>query len=211
MIDPDTKDVKINVIGDDIQPAGICGSGMIDAIAGMFLAGILDQKGRMQEDASDRVRKGEDGLEFVVHSSDGRDIVLTEPDIENLVRAKAAIYAGFATLLSEVGFTFDDVQKVYIAGGFGKFLDIDKAITLGMLPELPREKFEYMGNTSVVGTYLCLLSRKMRAEAEDISQKMTYLELSVSNSFMDEYMSGLFIPHTNMEAFPGVKALMEKP
>ncbi len=209
-INQETKEVKIEVIGDDVQPTGICGSGMIDAVAGMFLAGILDQKGKLKEDASDRVRKGEDGLEFVVHSSDGRDIVLTEPDIENLVRAKAAIYAGFSTLLSEVGFTFDDVQKVYIAGGFGKFLDIDKAITLGMLPEMPKEKFEYMGNTSVVGTYLCLLSRKMRAEAEDISQKMTYLELSVSNSFMDEYMSGLFIPHTNMEAFPGVKALMQK-
>jgi len=209
-IDPDTKEVEIKVIGDDVQPAGICGSGMIDAIAGMFLAGILDQKGKMQEDASDRVRKGEEGLEFVIHSSDGRDIVLTEPDIENLVRAKAAIYAGFATLLSEVGFTFDDVQKVYIAGGFGKFLDIEKAIILGMLPEMPREKFEYMGNTSVVGSYLCLLSRKMRAEAEDISQKITYLELSVSNSFMDEYMSGMFIPHTNMEAFPSVKAMMDK-
>jgi len=209
-IDPDTKEIEIRVIGDDVQPAGICGSGMIDAIAGMFLAGILDQKGKMQEDASDRVRKGEEGLEFVIHSSDGRDIVLTEPDIENLVRAKAAIYAGFATLLSEVGFTFDDVQKVYIAGGFGKFLDIEKAIILGMLPEMPREKFEYMGNTSVVGSYLCLLSRKMRAEAEDISQKITYLELSVSNSFMDEYMSGMFIPHTNMEAFPSVKAMMDK-
>jgi uncharacterized 2Fe-2S/4Fe-4S cluster protein (DUF4445 family) len=210
IIDPDTKEVEIKVIGDDVQPAGICGSGMIDAIAGMFLAGILDQKGKMQEDASDRVRKGEEGLEFVIHSSDGRDIVLTEPDIENLVRAKAAIYAGFATLLNEVGFTFDDVQKVYIAGGFGKFLDIEKAIILGMLPEIPREKFEYMGNTSVVGSYLCLLSRKMRAEAEEISQKITYLELSVSNSFMDEYMSGMFIPHTNMEAFPNVKAMMDK-
>ena len=210
IIDPDTKEVEIKVIGDDIQPAGICGSGMIDAIAGMFLAGILNQKGKLQENASERVRKGEDGLEFLIHSSDARDIVLTEPDIENLVRAKAAIYAGFATLLSEVGFTFDDVQKVYIAGGFGKFLDIEKAIILGMLPEMPREKFEYMGNTSVVGSYLCLLSRKMRAEAEEISQKITYLELSVSNSFMDEYMSGMFIPHTNMEAFPGVKAMMEK-
>jgi uncharacterized 2Fe-2S/4Fe-4S cluster protein (DUF4445 family) len=210
IIDPDTKEVAIKVIGEDVQPAGICGSGMIDAIAGMFLAGILNQKGKLQEDVSDRVRKGEDGLEFVVHSSDGRDIVLTEPDIENLVRAKAAIYAGFATLLSEVGFTFDDVQKVYIAGGFGKFLDIEKAITLGMLPDIPKEKFEYLGNSSVVGAYLCLLSRKMRTEAEALSQKITYIELSVSNSFMDEYMSGMFIPHTNMEAFPSVKAMMEK-
>jgi uncharacterized 2Fe-2S/4Fe-4S cluster protein (DUF4445 family) len=209
-IDPETKEVAIEVIGANAKPTGICGSGMIDAVAGMFLAGILDQKGKLQEGSSDRVRKGEDGLEFVIYSGEKRDIVLTEPDIENLVRAKAAIYAGFTTLLNEVGFTFDDVQKVCIAGGFGKFLDIEKAITIGMLPEMPMEKFEYMGNTSVIGTYLCLLSRTMREEAEDISRKMTYLELSVSNSFMDEYMSGLFIPHTNMDAFPGVKALMKK-
>jgi uncharacterized 2Fe-2S/4Fe-4S cluster protein (DUF4445 family) len=110
----------------------------------------------------------------------------------------------------EVGFTFDDVHKVYIAGGFGKFLDIEKAIMLGMLPEMPMEKFEYMGNTSVTGAYLCLLSQHLRTEAEDISRKMTYVELSVSKSFMDEYVSGLFIPHTNMDAFPGVKQMMRK-
>ena len=112
--------------------------------------------------------------------------------------------------LNEVGYTFDDVQKIYIAGGFGKFLDIEKAIILGMLPELPKEKFEYMGNTSGVGAYLCLISQKLRGEAEEISRKMTYVELSVSRSFMDEYVSGLFIPHTNMDDFPGVKELMEK-
>jgi uncharacterized 2Fe-2S/4Fe-4S cluster protein (DUF4445 family) len=146
----------------------------------------------------------------VVHASKDKDIVLTEPDIENIIRAKAAIYAGFATLLNEVGFTFNDVEKVYIAGGFGKFLDIEKAIMLGLLPELPKDKFQYMGNTSVIGTYLCTLSRKLRSEAEDIAKKITYIELSVSPSFMDEYVSGLFIPHTNIDAFPGVKALLKK-
>ena len=164
----------------------------------------------MQKDVSDRVRDGEDGLEFVIHYGEKRDIVLSEPDIENIVRAKAAIYAGFSTLLNEIGSTFDDVQKVYIAGGFGKFLDIDKAIILGMLPEMPKEKFEYMGNTSITGAYLCMLSRKLRAEAEKISKEMTYVELSVNNSFMDEYMSGMFIPHTNIDAFPGVKKMMQK-
>ena len=207
-INRDTLEVEIKVIGKNIQPVGICGSGMIDAIAEMFLSGILNQKGKLQRDISDRVRTGEDGPEFVVHYGRDKDIVLTEPDVENIIRAKAAIYAGFSTLLNEAGFTFDDVHKVYIAGGFGKFLDIDKAIILGLLPELPRDKFEYMGNTSVIGTYLCILSRKMRAEAEDIARKMTYIELSVSKSFMDEYVSGLFIPHTNIDAFPNVKALI---
>ncbi|MBI4849199.1 MAG: DUF4445 domain-containing protein [Nitrospirae bacterium] len=210
-INRETFEVEIQVIGDaDTKPTGICGSGMIDAIAEMFLTGIIDQKGKLQKDVSGRVRAGENGLEFVVYSGEGRDIVLAESDIENIVRAKAAIYAGFSTLLMEVGFTFNDIQKIYIAGGFGKFLDIEKAIMLGMLPELPKEKFEYMGNTSVTGAYLCLLSRKLRSEAEEIAKKMTYLELSVSHSFMNEYVSGLFIPHTNIDAFPGVKKLMTK-
>lgn len=209
-INRETLDVEIELIGDGVQPMGICGSGMIDAIAEMFITGILNQKGKLQKDVSDRVRDGEDGLEFVVHYGENKDIVLAEPDIENIIRAKAAIYAGFTTLLHEVGYTFDDVQKIYIAGGFGKFLDIEKAIILGMLPELPKEKFEYMGNTSIKGAFLCIISQKMRFEAEEISRKMTYIELSVSRSFMDEYVSGLFIPHTNIDAFPGVKELLKK-
>jgi uncharacterized 2Fe-2S/4Fe-4S cluster protein (DUF4445 family) len=209
-INPDTLDVTIQVIGDSVLPVGICGSGMIDAIADMFLTGILDQKGRLQKNVSERVREGEDGPEFVIYYSKDKDIVLTEPDIENILRAKAAIYAGFSTLLNEAGFAFDDVHKVYIAGGFGKFLDIEKAIILGLLPDMPKEKFEYMGNTSITGTYLCILSRMLRNEAENISKKMTYLELSVSRSFMDEYVSGLFIPHTNIDAFPGVKKLIKR-
>lgn len=209
-IDPDTFDVEIKVIGDDTKPMGICGSGMIDAIADMFLTGIINQKGKMQKEVSDRIRDGEDGPEFVVHYGKNKDIVLTEPDIENLIRAKAAIYAGFSTLLKEVGSSFEDVRKVYIAGGFGKFLNIEKAIILGMLPDMPKEKFEYMGNTSATGTYLCMLSRKLRAEAEKISKEMTYVELSVNNSFMDEYVSSIFIPHTDIDAFPGVKKMMKK-
>ena len=209
-INRDTLDPEIKVIGNGIQPTGICGSGMIDAVAEMFLSEILNQKGKLQKDISSRVRQGENGLEFVVYSDKVKDIVLTEPDIENIIRAKAAIYAGFSILLKEVGYTFEDVHRVYIAGGFGKFLDIEKAIILGMLPDLPREKFEYMGNTSIAGAYLCSLSRRMRQEAEEIAKKMTYLELSVSRSFMDEYVSGLFIPHTNMSFFPNVRKLMKK-
>ncbi len=208
-INRETLEPEIKVIG-DTAPIGICGSGMIDVVAEMFLSGILNQKGKLQKEISKRIRQGEEGLEFVVYSGSGRDIVLTEPDIENIIRAKAAIYAGFSILLKEVGYTFDDIKKVYIAGGFGKFLDIGKAIILGMLPDISREKFEYMGNTSITGAYLCSLSRKMREEAEEIARKMTYLELSVSRSFMDEYVSALFIPHTNIDAFSSVKKLIKK-
>lgn len=204
-----TLEPEIKVIG-DVSPIGICGSGMIDAISEIFLTGILDQKGNLHREVSDRVREGEDGLEFVIYSQDNREVVLTTPDIENIIRAKAAIYAGFSTLLKEVGFTFDDIHKIYIAGGFGQFLDVEKAIILGMLPDIPREKFEFLGNTSIKGAYLCTLSRRMRQEAEEIAEKMTYLELSVSRSFMDEFVSGLFIPHTHTDDFPSVEALMKK-
>jgi uncharacterized 2Fe-2S/4Fe-4S cluster protein (DUF4445 family) len=100
---------------------------------------------------------------------------------------------------------------VYIAGGFGNYLDIDKAIMIGMLPDLPEEKFSFIGNTSIAGAYLCLLSQKMRQEAEEIARKMTYMELSVLRGFMDEYMSALFLPHTNIDLFPTVKESYNKP
>jgi uncharacterized 2Fe-2S/4Fe-4S cluster protein (DUF4445 family) len=198
---------EIKVIG-GVSPMGICGSGMIDAISEMFLTGILDRKGALRKEASDRVRDGVDGLEFLIHSERGKEIVLTTPDIENIIRAKSAIYAAFTTMIKEVGFTFDDISKVYIAGGFGQFLDIEKAVILGMVPDIPREKFVFLGNSSIKGAYLCTLSQKMRDEAEEIAKRMTYLELSVSRSFMDEFMSGLFIPHTEMNNFPSVKNLI---
>ncbi len=218
-IDPETFDVKIAVIGNcpplgSCAPIGICGSGMIDAVAEMFLTGVIDLRGRINMDTkSDRARVGEDGPEFVLvragESGSGRDISLTEPDINNIVRTKGAIYAGFSTLLKEVGYAFSDVDKVYIAGGFGNYLDVERAITIGLLPDLPVSKFEFLGNTSIMGAYMALLSRAMRKDAEDIARKMTYLELSVSRSFMDEYVSSLFLPHTNAEQFPTVQHMLE--
>jgi uncharacterized 2Fe-2S/4Fe-4S cluster protein (DUF4445 family) len=153
-----------------------------------------------------RVRSDEDGLEYVL--SEG--VALTEVDIENVLRAKAAIYAGVSLLLREVGFTVDAVERIYIAGGFGNYLNVERAVILGMLPDLPMEKFTFLGNTSVAGAYLTLLSEDLRAEAEDISRKMTYMELSVSRGFMDEYMSALFLPHTDMGRFPSVQRLLSE-
>jgi uncharacterized 2Fe-2S/4Fe-4S cluster protein (DUF4445 family) len=208
-IDKNTFEPEITVIGGG-APVGICGSGMVDAISDMFLTGILDQKGKFIANKSNRVRSGEDGLEYVFFSGDSvhKDIVLTEVDIENIMRSKAAIYAGVTTLLSEAGFPVDAIEKVYIAGGFGNYLNIEKAIILGMLPDIAKERFVFIGNASISGAYLCLLSEELRREAEKIASMMTYIELSVSRSFMDEYMSALFLPHTDMEQFPTVAKLM---
>ena len=213
-IDPKTHDVNFRVIG-DVKPIGICGSGMIDALAEMYLTGVIDQKGKIREEiGSKRVRRGESGLEFVlawrVESSVNKEIVISEVDLDNLIRAKAAIYAGFATLLSQMGMTFADVQKVYIAGGFGRYIDVERAITIGMLPDLPADKFQFLGNTSIMGAYYALVCDKLRHEAEEIARKMTYMELSVSRSFMDEYLSALFLPHTDLNAFPTVRKVMEE-
>jgi uncharacterized 2Fe-2S/4Fe-4S cluster protein (DUF4445 family) len=213
-IDPKTYEVNYRVIG-DAKPIGICGSGMIDILAEMFLNRVIDQKGKIREElGSKRIRRGEHGLEYViawrVESAINKEIVITEVDLDNLIRAKAAIYAGFATLLSHMGMGFNDVKKLYIAGGFGRYIDVERAITIGMLPDLPVEKFQFLGNTSIMGAYYGLLCDRLRHEAEEIAKRMTYVELSVSRSFMDEYMQALFLPHTDLNAFPTVKRELEK-
>jgi uncharacterized 2Fe-2S/4Fe-4S cluster protein (DUF4445 family) len=208
-INQGTLEPEMGVIG-NTKPTGICGSGMIDVISEMFLSRIIDLKGKLVRNKSGRTREGEDGMEFVLYEDAERSVVLTEVDIENILRAKAAVYAGVSLLLKEVGFGLEAIEKVYIAGGFGNYLNVDKAIILGMLPDLPRDKFSFLGNTSITGAYLCLLSEDLRKEAEEIASKMTYMELSVSRGFMDEYLSALFLPHTDVSLFPTVAALMNK-
>jgi len=209
-INPETFEPELGVIGSG-KPLGICGSGMIDAITEMFLRGVIDQKGRFVKGlVTERIRDGFEGPEFLFYTDGRRDIVLTEVDIENILRAKAAIYAGISLMLKKVGLTFDDIERVYIAGGFGNYLNVDKAIIIGMLPDIRREKYTFLGNTSIAGAYLCLLSDRMRKEAAEIARKMTNIELSVSRRFMDEYMSALFLPHTDIKLFPTVAKLLRK-
>ncbi|OHE58042.1 MAG: hypothetical protein A2Z47_15275 [Thermodesulfovibrio sp. RBG_19FT_COMBO_42_12] len=209
-IDTKTFEPSFNVIRNG-EPMGICGSGMIDAISEMFLNGIIDQKGKfVREVKTKRIRDGLDGPEFLISSKDRRDIVLTEVDIENILRAKAAMYAGVSLLLKEVNLSLDTIERVYIAGGFGNYLDIDKAIIIGMLPDLPKERFSFIGNASITGAYLNLLSKDLRREAGVIASKLTNVELSVSRRFMDEYMSALFLPHTDIKQFPTVEKLLVK-
>jgi uncharacterized 2Fe-2S/4Fe-4S cluster protein (DUF4445 family) len=213
-INPKTYEVNYQVIG-DVKPIGICGSGMIDILAEMYLTGVIDQKGKIREEIrSKRIRRGENGLEYViawrVEGAINKEITITEVDLDNLIRAKAAIYAGFATLLVHMDMTFAKVDNIFIAGGFGRYIDVERAITIGMLPDLPVDKFLFLGNTSIMGAYYGLLCDRMLHETEEIARRMTYIELSVSRSFMDEYMQALFLPHTDLNAFPTVKHQMRK-
>ncbi|MDP3014240.1 MAG: ASKHA domain-containing protein, partial [Candidatus Subteraquimicrobiales bacterium] len=130
--------------------------------------------------------------------------------IENLIRTKGAIYAGIATLLDSVKMTINDVKQVFVAGGFGHYLELDKAIIIGLLPEIPCEKVKFIGNASLLGARLVMLSKEMEEIAEKIAEKLTYLELSVHSGFMDKFISALFLPHTNVEEFPSVMAQLKQ-
>jgi uncharacterized 2Fe-2S/4Fe-4S cluster protein (DUF4445 family) len=201
--------IKIATIGKG-KPCGICGSGYIDILAELFKNGIIDKDGKFDTAIqSDRVRKGEEGLEYVVcFKKDAEiesDIVITETDIENLKRSKGAIYAAASILLRKVGLPLDAVDRIMIAGGFGTTIDIEKAITIGLLPDVDRSKFIFIGNSSLIGSREILLSYEAMQKAEQIAGKMTYVELSTEPRYMDEYVASLFFPHTDITRFPSAK------
>jgi len=212
-IDHRTYEPTYETIG-GLPARGICGSGMIGLLAEMFITGIIDKAGKVQRDLpTPRVRVGDHGGEYVVawanQSGIGTDIVINEVDIENLLRTKGAIYAGFSVLVRSVGLELAEVERVMIAGAFGQYINIEKAIQIGLLPDMPWDRFSYLGNTSVLGAFYSLMSRPLRRQVVEIASKMTYLELSADNTFYDHFMSALFLPHTDITAFPSVMRIME--
>jgi len=196
------------------KPIGLCGSGLITALAELFLAKVINSRGKINLDLpTGRTREGEFGPEYVlVYKKDAkidRDIVLTEVDIDNLIRAKAAVYAGITTLLDNAGVTIDEVEQVFIAGGFGNYLELDKAMLIGLFPETDGSKVKFLGNGSLLGARLAAISAEAYKELDNIAKRMTYIELSVDPTFMDRYMAALFLPHTDINLFPTVKKLVE--
>jgi uncharacterized 2Fe-2S/4Fe-4S cluster protein (DUF4445 family) len=193
---------------EDAKPLGICGSGYIDLIARMLEAGILDKDGKIKSLNHQRIRKNDFGKEFVVvfkeETDSGEDIVITESDIDNLKRAKAAIYSATSVLIRHMGLDFTQIKNFFIAGGFGTNLDINNAVKIGLLPDLERNKFVFIGNSSLSGARAILLSGEAMQKADEIAQKITYFELSLEPAYMDEYMAALFFPHTDLSKFPSV-------
>ena len=197
------------------KPKGICGSGLISLLAELFLSGVLDKAGNVNLTLkTKRVRQGEHGGEYVVawgaETEHGKDIVITRVDVDNLLRAKAAIYAGFTVLADQVGVSLADVGKMLIGGSFGKYINVEKAVQIGLLPDMPWERFEFLGNTAVRGAYYALLDWQARQRVAEIARRMTYIELSADNTFYDAFMSALFLPHTDMGRFPTVEAALRK-
>jgi uncharacterized 2Fe-2S/4Fe-4S cluster protein (DUF4445 family) len=193
------------------KPKGICGSGLINIAAVMLKAGVISQNGKFNTDLpTKRIRRSEDGYEYVLawanESHDNHEIVFTEIDIDNLMRAKAAIFAGSQTLVKSVGAQCSQLDAVIIAGTFGNRINIENAITLGLLPDLPRDKFIFIGNGSLLGARLSSFSTDLLLDGQKVAGMMTNLELSENIDFMSNYTAAMFFPHTNAhETFPSVK------
>jgi uncharacterized 2Fe-2S/4Fe-4S cluster protein (DUF4445 family) len=203
------------VIG-NAKPRGICGSGLISLLAEMFLTGVVDKGGSINMNLAGRnprIREGEHGPEYVItwgsEAENGKDIFINNVDIDNLKRAKAAIYAGFTVLAQSVGVPLEMVEQILIGGSFGKYINVEKAVQIGLLPDMPWERFKFLGNTSVQGAYLALLDWRNRDRVRDIASQMTYIELSADNTFYDAFMSAMFLPHTDLNSFPSVAAAVE--
>jgi uncharacterized 2Fe-2S/4Fe-4S cluster protein (DUF4445 family) len=208
-INPLDLEPEVTTINDE-EPKGICGSGLINTVAALLKADIITQNGRFNTSLSTkRLRKGDDGYEYVLawasETQIGKDIVITAVDIDNLIRSKAAMYAGCQTLVKSVGATCSDMERVVIAGTFGCNIDIENAITIGLLPDLPRNRFIFIGNGSLLGARLTSFSEDLLRDGQRIAGMMTNIELSENVDFMDNYMAALFLPHTHAEVFPSVR------
>jgi uncharacterized 2Fe-2S/4Fe-4S cluster protein (DUF4445 family) len=207
-INDENYEASWRVIGGG-KPKGLCGSALISLLAELLMTGVINKSGRFDFSLeTSRIRKGSHGGEYVVswayETEIGEDIMLTEVDIDNLMRAKAAIFAGFSVLGDSVGVPLESVEQVLIGGGFGQFINVEKAIQIGLLPDMPWDRFQFLGNTSLKGAYLALLDQKNQDRIAEIANKMTYIELSADNRFFDAFTSAMFLPHTDKERFPSV-------
>ena len=195
----------------DAPPRGVCGTGLVDLLAELLRGGTLDRAGHLRTGAAG-VFEGEGGLELLVAppeaTATGRAITLTAADIETLLRSKAAVYAGAAVLARRLGIDMTDIERVYVAGGFGTSLDVEKAILIGLLPDVPVERVSFIGNGSVTGARMALLAHDAWLRAAELADRMTYRDLSADSSFMDEYVAALFLPHTDSERFPRAAAAL---
>jgi uncharacterized 2Fe-2S/4Fe-4S cluster protein (DUF4445 family) len=195
------------------RPRGICGSGLIDLVAELYKAGFVDRSGHLLFGRTSRIRERDGILEYVLvpasRSDTGTDIVVTQSDLSNLLSAKAAIYAGTQVLARAIGLDFREVERVYIAGGFGNYLDREKAIAIGLIPDLPLEKIRFVGNTSILGADLGLLSKDAWQELHDIAKSVTYYDLINYPNYYDEFLAARFIPQTDLGRFASVKRLQE--
>jgi len=213
-IDPVSLEVSYKTIGDK-APKGLCGSGIIDLLAEMFKAGIVEQTGKLvKERDPDRVVELNGELVFIVAKADetshGKPVYISQSDIKNLIRSKGAMYTILNVVIQSVGISFDDIENFYVAGAFGNYIDPEKAITIGMLPDIPLERFKGLGNAAGKGALKLLLDKEQLSEIERLCDQITYLEMNVRGDFMNQLTGALFLPHTDWSRFPTVKKKLQQ-
>ena len=191
----------------DAPAVGICGSGMICLVSELFCKGWIDAAGKLDRTRECRsVEINGKSARYVIApasaSPDGNPVFVTESDIDNLIRAKAAIFSACRVLLRKIDMDFEYCTKIYIAGGFGRYIDIRRSAVIGLIPDLPEDHFKFLGNTSLTGAYMMLVSAKHRAKADELAAKITYIDLSSEPGYMDQYTAAMFLPHTDAELFP---------
>jgi uncharacterized 2Fe-2S/4Fe-4S cluster protein (DUF4445 family) len=209
VIDPRSEAFRIETI-ENKPPVGICGSGLIDLVAQLFLAGMIDLRGKFVVSKCGERLKETDGIKhlIVVSSQDsatGEDLSLSQTDIDALMRSKAAMYTILSTITDMVNVPMGEISNFYIAGTFGSYIDPQSAITIGMLPDLSLETYKPLGNTSLAGASLALLSSAAKNEMHKLRDQITYIELNVNQEFMNLFSAAKFIPHTDRSLFPSVK------
>ncbi|NYT07470.1 MAG: DUF4445 domain-containing protein [Methanomicrobiales archaeon] len=197
------------------KPKGICGSGLIDLLAELLRACIIDRTGRINTAIEhERIRSGRQVPEFVVawkgETGIGKDIVITENDVKALIMSKASILAACRTLMKQAGITHAEIARIYFSGAFGNYISKENAITIGLIPEVPVERIFPIGNGAIEGANLVLLNRRKKRFLDEIARKIAYIELNAEPSFMDEYTGSCFLPHTDLSLFPTVEEMLEK-
>ncbi|MGA2121692.1 MAG: ASKHA domain-containing protein [Methanoregula sp.] len=212
-IDPVTLNPKYSTIN-GIRPRGICGSGLIDLLAELLCSCVIDRTGRINTEINNpRIRKNAHFPEYVIawakETDIGKDIVITENDIKNLIMSKASVHAACITLMKEAGVTRHEITTIYFAGAFGNYLDKKNATIIGLIPEIEIEQIKNIGNGAVAGANIALINRRARKKLDDIAYKIAYIELNAESSFMDEYTGSTFLPHTDLSLFPMVQKLLE--
>jgi len=191
-------------------PVGICGSGLIDLAAQLYLARMIDVRGKFVPERCREKLREEDGMRSLLivpaaASGTGQNLVLAQTDIDGLIRSKAAMYTILTTVAGMINVSMEDFSSFYMSGTFGSYIDPGSAITIGMVPDLPLERYKTLGNTSLAGATEALLSGKARREIQTIRNMITYIELNVNQEFMNLFSAARFIPHTDRSLFPSVK------
>jgi len=208
-INGETLEFNIHTI-DESHPKGICGSGMIDLAAQLFLSDMIDIRGKFVPSVCGERLKEKDGIFYLVivpknESATGEELIISQPDIDSLIRSKAAMFTILETITMSVGISLQELSTFYVAGTFGCFINPRSAISIGMLPDLPIESYKPLGNSSLEGATMILKSSEYLEEINRIRESVTYLELNVNQDFMNRFSAAKFLPHTNPLLFPSVK------